>query len=70
MKNITIKIKGMHCQSCEMLIKDALEEQEGVKSSEISNKNGTAKITFDESKISEAQLKSILKKEGYEVASK
>lgn len=70
MKNITIKIKGMHCQSCEMLVKDALEEQEGVKSSEISNENGTAKITFDDSKVSEAQLKSIIKKEGYGAASK
>ena len=70
MKNITIKIKGMHCQSCEMLIKDALEEQEGVKSSVVSNEKGIARITFDDSKISEAQLKSIIKKEGYEVASK
>ena len=67
MKNITIKVKGMHCQSCEMLIKDSLEEQDGVKSAEVSNKERTAKITFDESKISEAQLKSIIKNEGYEV---
>lgn len=67
MKNIIIKVKGMHCHSCEMLIKDALEEQKVVMSAELSREEETAKITFDESRISGSQLRSIINNEGYEV---
>ena len=67
MKKATLNVKGMHCKSCEMLIKDALEEQEGVETAEVSHDKGTAIISFDEKKVSEDQLKSIIKDEGYDV---
>ena len=46
---INLKIKGMHCKSCAMLIEDALEDL-GVKSKVDSDKH-TAIIDFDENKI-------------------
>ncbi|MBU0667119.1 MAG: heavy-metal-associated domain-containing protein [Nanoarchaeota archaeon] len=67
MKKITIQVKGMHCKSCEMLIIDTLEEQEGVKNIEVSHNKGTVIIFFDEKRTSENQLKLIIKNEGYEV---
>ncbi|MBL7054678.1 heavy-metal-associated domain-containing protein [Candidatus Woesearchaeota archaeon] len=70
MKKIIFEVEGMHCPSCEMLVKDALEEQEGVNKAELSQKKGTAIIFFEEKKISEDKLKSIIKKEGYGVLSK
>lgn len=61
----TLKIKGMHCPSCEMLIADELEES-NVKS-KVNHKTGTAEIEFDESNISLEKIKQIIKKEGYQV---
>lgn len=65
MKKIQLKIKGMHCTSCEELIKDALEEV-GAKG-EVNSKKGTAIIEFDEKKLTEEKIKQIIKKEGYTV---
>ena len=66
MKKINLTIKGMHCPSCETLIKDSLEETDGVKHTEVSSKKGSATIEFDETKISKEQIVAIIKKEGYE----
>ncbi len=70
MKKIKLKIKGMHCSSCEMLIKDALEETNGIKKADVSMKSGSASIEFDESKIDSGKIRAIIEKEGYEVLSK
>ena len=67
MKTIKLKVNGLHCSSCEVLIKDALEESEGVKKADISMKNKSAEIQFDENKIDKQKLKAIIEKEGYEV---
>jgi copper chaperone CopZ len=67
MKNIILKIKGMHCKSCALMIKDVLEDETAVESAKVSDKEGAAKIAFDETKITEDKIKSIIKKEGYEV---
>ena len=67
MKKIKINVKGMHCPSCEMLIKESLEETAGVKNAELSHKNETATVTYDETKISEKEIKKIIQEEGYKV---
>ena len=67
MKNIKIKTKGMHCTSCEMLLKDALEELEGVNSATASYKTGIISVDFDDKKINEKEIIEIIKLENYEV---
>ena len=62
---INLKIKGMHCKSCKMLIEDALDDLD-VKS-EVDSEKGTAAIEFDESKITEEKIKKAIEKEGYKV---
>ena len=62
---INLKIKGMHCKSCKMLIEDALDDL-GVKSN-VDNEKGTATIEFDENKISADKIKKAIEKEGYKV---
>ena len=64
---IKLNVKGMHCKSCETLIKDSLESAKGVKSAEPSAKNGTITVDFDESIINEKKIKQIIADEGYEV---
>jgi copper chaperone len=66
MKKINIKIKGMHCKSCEMLIKDELEEL-GAKEIGIDYKTGKVSLTFDESKLKLDTIKTAIKKLRYEV---
>ena len=65
--NTEVNIKGMHCKSCGILIKDSLLETEGVKEVLISHEAGKAKVDFDESKVSLDKIKQLIKKEGFEV---
>ena len=67
MANIKIKTKGMHCPSCEMLVKDALEELPGVSKAEASYEDGIVSVDFDEGKVQEAIIRDTIVHEGYEV---
>ena len=67
MKTIKLNVKGMHCSSCEMLVKESLEETAGIQNAELSHKEGTATVSYDETKISEKEIKKIIQKEGYKV---
>ena len=62
-----IKIQGMHCKSCEVLINDSLSELKGIKSSKISAAKGAAIIEFNEKETSLDEIKNVIKKEGYKV---
>ena len=65
MVKIQIKIKGMHCVSCELLIKDILEELEGVKDVEAFFKTGEVNVDFDNLLIQKEEILAALKQEGY-----
>ena len=67
MINLKIKTKGMHCPSCEMLVKDFLEDLDGVIKVEASHKYGIILVKFDEKKINESKIKNVIKEEGYEI---
>ncbi len=58
------KIKGMHCQSCATLIKDALLDA-GVTKADVVV--GSASVEFDKKKMNETMIKAIIQKAGYEV---
>lgn len=68
MKTITIQVKGMHCGSCEALVKEALEELGGVESAEVSHGSGTATVVYDENTVSSEALEAAIEKEGYTVS--
>ncbi|MHB8903553.1 MAG: urease accessory protein UreH domain-containing protein [Patescibacteria group bacterium] len=61
----TIKIKGMHCNSCSRLIEDDLKDR--VDSVSASYSKGEAKVDFNESKISQKEIEEKIKKLGYEI---
>jgi copper chaperone CopZ len=60
----TISIGGMHCKSCESLVKDELLEL-GVEKCEINIKTGKTILVFDESKIKFDSIISVIMKLGY-----
>jgi copper ion binding protein len=68
--NKEFNVKGMHCKSCEMILKDSIGELDGVSSVSASATNGKLKVSFDEKKTSESKIKDIIKKEGYLVINK
>ncbi|MFH0978618.1 MAG: heavy-metal-associated domain-containing protein [Candidatus Woesearchaeota archaeon] len=60
-------IKGMHCHSCEVLIKDSLQDLPGVANVNANQKSGFAEVVFDQSRVTEAQLKQTIRQCGFEV---
>ncbi len=65
----TLDVKGMHCKSCEMLIKDAVSEIDGVKKVDVSLAKNTVTIDYDEKKVKDATIKKAIEAEGYQVRS-
>jgi copper chaperone CopZ len=68
--NKEFNVKGMHCKSCEEILKDSIGELEGVSKVSASAADGKLIVVFDEKKTNEAAIKSIVKKEGYTVSNK
>ena len=67
MEKISFNVKGMHCGSCEMLVKDALEEIDGIKNVKAAHKDSLVEVEYDGSKTDAIEIAKLIKKEGYEV---
>lgn len=67
METRTFKVKGMHCSSCETILKESIEEIPGVEKAEASTKKGSVTVTFDPKKADETKFKPAIEKEGYSV---
>lgn len=65
MKDITVTIGGMTCKHCVMRVKRALEGLPGV--SNLSVDVGSARITFDEAKIQQADIENAIVQVGYTI---
>lgn len=66
MKKLSLKVEGMHCKSCEVLIKEELEDA-GAKDVLVSASKGTVIASIDEKTITEKKVKQIIEKEGYKL---
>ena len=64
----TIKVKGMHCKSCEMLLKDSLSEISGVDVLSVDSRKGEVAVKYAEGKTLDS-IHETIKKEGYRVIS-
>jgi copper chaperone len=65
MTETVIAIEGMSCQHCVMRVKKALSGLEGVKDSAV--EIGSAKVTFDETKIGKKEIEETIVKAGYKI---
>lgn len=66
MKKIELNIKGMHCSSCPILVKEVLTDTKGVKDAAVDLKTAKAVVSFDEKLVTEKQLIEAIRKEGYD----
>jgi copper ion binding protein len=67
MKKVELNIKGMHCKSCVVLVKEALTDVKGVKNADVDLQKNKAVVEFDEKLVKEKQLIDAIEKEGYKV---
>src|SRR3990167_11482127 len=67
MVKVVLKVKGMHCASCSVLINKLLGKQNGIVSVNTSYGAEKTFIEFDESKISLVQIDQFLNKLGYDL---
>jgi copper chaperone CopZ len=64
-KKVEIKVDGMTCDGCVNKVKTTLEKADGVKSAEVSLKDHSAVILYDDSKTDEASLKKTINTTGF-----
>ena len=62
----TLKVKGMHCRSCEMRLTDSVSEVAGVTKASADSKKGIVTVGIDDEAAVSAVIEKI-KKEGYKV---
>jgi len=67
MAKLVLKVKGMHCASCSVLIDKLVGKQPGVISIKTNYGSGKTAIEFDESQISLEKIDEFVNKLGYDV---
>lgn len=67
MKFVTLKVRGMHCESCAETIKALLDRTAGVRKAIASFKEGEAQVHYDPAAVSESQLIAAIERGGYRV---
>ena len=61
-----LKIKGMACGHCKLHVEEALTALPGVASAKVDLKKGSATVSYDETKVSIAELRKAVNDTGYE----
>ncbi len=62
---ITLKVSGMHCTSCETILKEDVGAVAGVTNVKADHKKGV--VSFDGPQAAIAQVKAAIEKDGYSV---
>ena len=65
MKEIKLKIEGMHCAGCSTRLERVLNNLEGVETAHVSLEEKKATIKYDETKISLESIKEAIEDAGF-----
>ena len=65
LKTIDLKVEGMDCQGCVKSVTRMLSGVAGVEKVDVSLEQGNAKVTYDPSKSSVADMKRAVERAGY-----
>ena len=65
METIELKVQGMDCDGCVKSVTRMLSSVAGVQSVDVSLAEARAKVTYDPSKASVAQMKMAVERAGY-----
>jgi len=67
MTSKTLKVEGMSCHHCTQAVTRAVSALAGVQRVEVSLERKAAEVSYDESRLSEADLAAAIEGEGYQV---
>ena len=62
----TLKVSGMHCTACKMLIEDAISEIKGAKAVSVDHTTGAVTVGYDSDEILD-KIKTAIRGEGFSV---
>lgn len=65
MKNIELKIEGMHCTGCSMRLEKVLNNLNGVQKASVNFETGKANIEFDEKETNVEEIKLAIEDAGF-----
>ena len=67
MKEIKLKIEGMHCTGCSTRLEKVLNNVDGVESAKVSLEEKKADIKYDEAQVNEKELIEAIEDAGFKV---
>jgi copper chaperone len=62
-----LQVTGMSCGGCQLLVKEALEELQGVTMAEASFLDGVVAVDYDPDEVSMATIKAVIEEQGFKV---
>jgi copper chaperone len=62
----TIKVEGMSCMHCQLRVKKAIEEIEGVRKADVNLQTKQVTIDYEEGKANPEKVKDAIREAGYE----
>lgn len=62
----TIKVEGMSCMHCQLRVKKAIEEVEGVRKADVDLQKKQAVVEYEEGKANSEKIKAAIREAGYE----
>lgn len=65
MREVEIKVEGMHCTGCSSRLEKVLNQLDGVHTANVSLENKIASVKFDENKISFEELLNAIEDAGF-----
>jgi copper chaperone len=60
------KVAGMHCQSCVAMVKEEVEEIDGVEAVDVDLAGGSATVRLDPGRVSDVAVVDAIREAGYE----
>lgn len=67
MKNEVLKVEGMSCMHCVNAIKKAVGGLKGVETVEVNLNSKTVTVSYDDAKVTLAEIKNAIEDQGYDV---
>jgi len=62
-----LQVSGMKCGSCQLLVEEAVEELQGVKSVDVSFRDSYVTVEYEPDTVSLATIKEVIEKQGFTV---
>lgn len=66
MKEVSLKIKGMHCTGCSTRLEKVLKNQDGVEDATVNFEEAKADIKYNEEQVTLDEIKETIKDAGFE----